>query len=217
MKEKSMFIKWIVCEVEEDQKPAFSLAQEKWRKMVSSKGFLCQTGGWDIDNQNLACVIAFWENEADLQFFMKNMHDEIFHENNQNTTYKSINISHFNGKLEMHGQSSSLIDAFRKSSFLRIADCLVKPDRIVHFEKVQQEIWMPGMKNSRGMLGGFFSEDSNIDNRYLVSTFWDSEENHAEYVNSKLPVFQKTADIKSDLENITGRKVRLVDSWKVVR
>jgi len=36
-------------------------------------------------------------------------------------------------------------------------------------------------------------------------------------VKSRLPVFQKLADIKSDLEDITGRKIILVDAWKVVR
>lgn len=212
-----MFIKWIVCEVEDAQKQAFSKAQEAWQKMASAKGFLFQTGGWDIDNQNIACVIAFWEKAEDLHVFMDDLHDEIFHKNKQVNTYNSINISHFDGKLEMQGQSDSLTEAFRKSRFLRIADCLVKPYRKQHFEKVQKEIWIPGMKNSEGMLGGFFSEDAKNDKRYFVSTFWDSEKNHSEYSLSKLPVFQKKADIKSDLMEISGRKIQLVDSWKVVR
>ncbi len=212
-----MFIKWIVCEVEGDQKLSFSKAQEKWRKMATAKGFLCQTGGWDVDNPNLACIITFWETKADLDFFMNSFHDEIFYENRQENTYKSINISYFKTKLEMQGEASSLKKVIWKSHFLRIADCLVMPDKTKHFEKVQKEIWMPGMKESAGMLGGFFSEEANTKRRYLVSTFWNNEENHATYVKSRLPVFQKLADIKSDLEDITGRKIILVDAWKVVR
>lgn len=212
-----MFIKWIVCEVGGDQKQAFSKAQQKWSKMAAAKGFLCQTGGWDVDNSNLACIIAYWESEADLDLFMTSLHDEIFYENKQKNTYKSININYFKTKLEMQGEASSLKNVFLKSHFLRIADCLVKHDKTMHFEKVQKEIWMPGMKKSAGMLGGFFSEEANTKRRYLVSTFWNNEENHATYVKSRLPVFQKLADIKSDLEDITGRKIILVDSWKVVR
>ncbi len=212
-----MFVKWIVCEVEDDQKQAFSKAQEKWKEIVVAKGFLAQTGGWDIDNQGIACVISFWEKAEALDFFMKNIHDKIFHENKQSNTYKSINIGYFSDKIEMHGQSDSLTDAFRKSSFLRIADCFVKPGRTGHFEKVQKEIWLPGMRNSHGMLGGVFSKDVNNSNRYLVSTFWDNETNHTRYVNSILPVLQKKADIKNDLENISGRKISLVDSWKVIQ
>ena len=212
-----MFIKWIICEVEDDQKQAFSKAQEKWGEMAASKGFLCQKGGWDVDNPNLACIIAVWESKADLDLFMTSLHDEIFYENKQEKTYKSINISHFNVEFEMQGEGRSLKNVIRKSHFLRIADCFVKPDRTSHFEKVQKEIWMPGMKDSAGMLGGFFSEDANKKRRYLVCTFWDSEENHSAYVKSRLPVFQKMADIKSDLEDITGKKIRLADFWKVVR
>lgn len=212
-----MFLKWIVCEVENDQKQAFSHAQERWRKIVSAKGFIAQAGGWDADMPDIACVIGLWENERDLSIFMNSLHDEIFRENNQADTYKSININYFLSGIEMQGECISMSEAIRKGGFLRIADCIVKPDRAEHFEEVQKEIWMPGMKNSKGMLGGLFSKNTNSDSRYLVSTFWDNEINHSNYIKTKLPVFQKGTDIKSDLKNITGRKIRLVSSWKVVR
>lgn len=212
-----MFIKWIVCEVADDKKQAFSKAQEKWKEIVVAKGFLAQTGGWDIDNQGIACVISFWEKAQNLDFFMKNIHDKIFNGNKQADTYQSINISHFTSKMEMREESSSLKEAVLKGRLLRVADCIVKPGKTVHFEKVQRDMWIPGMKNSEGMLGGIFSEEVHNSNRYLVSTFWDSEINHTKYFKSMLPVLQKKADIKSDLENISGRKISLVDSWKVVQ
>lgn len=212
-----MYIKWIVCEVSDDKKKSFSGAQEKWKGMADSNGFLAQVGGWDIDNQNVACVIAFWETKKDLDFFMDHIHNQIFHGNKQSDTYKSITIGHFLSRMEMQRESDSLTDAVRKGRFLRIADCLVKPDRREHFERVQNEIWIPGMKSSNGMLGGLFSENTSTNNHYLVSTFWDEEENHSKYVKTKLPDFQKKADIKSDLQNITGKKIRLMNSWKVIR
>ncbi|MBE0650848.1 MAG: YdbC family protein [Bacteroidales bacterium] len=212
-----MIIKWIVCEVEDEKKQAFSAAQEKWLEIKGAKGFLAQVGGWDLENQNVACIIAFWESRADLYSFMSNLHDKIFHGNNQVETYKSIQISHFYDRIEMRGSGESLLEAARLSKLLRIADCEAKPDRIAHFEKVQKEIWLPGMKDSNGMLGGVFSQDINQNNHYLVSTFWDTQENHSDYVKFKLPVFQKKADIKSDLLDITGRKVRLMDSWSIIK
>ncbi len=51
---------------------------------------------------------------------------------------------------------------------------MVKQENASHFEKVQKEIWLQGMKNSKGMLGGKFSNSANNTSRYLVSTLWNS-------------------------------------------
>jgi heme-degrading monooxygenase HmoA len=212
-----MIVKWIVCEVDIDKKQAFSEAQEQWAEIKDTRGFLAQVGGWDVDNPHTACIIAFWESTGDLDSFMKNLHGRIFKVNDQQATYKSINVSYFDAKTEMPGSTNSLSEAARHGRLLRIANCMVRPARTTHFEKVQQDIWLPGMQKSKGMLGGVFSGNTVQDNRYLVSTFWESAGDHREYVRLKLPDFQKKADIKSDLLEITGRKVRLKESWSVIR
>lgn len=212
-----MIVKWIVCDVENDQKSAFSKAQEQWSEIAGAKGFLAQTGGWEVDHQNTACIIAFWESAGDLDYFMRNLHNKIFQDSHQGATYRSIDIGHFNVKMTMPGSARSLTDVARDGRLLRIADCTVRNDKTSHFEKVQHDIWLPAMRDSSGMLGGVFSLNTVRDNHYLVSSFWESEDDHSNYVASKLPVLQQKADIKNDLLDITGKKVRLLDAWSVIK
>ncbi|MCP5061126.1 MAG: DUF4937 domain-containing protein, partial [Ignavibacteriae bacterium] len=58
-----MCLKWIVCEVENEFRAAFSKAQEEWVDTKNTKGFIAQIGGWDINNSNEACILAFWEDQ----------------------------------------------------------------------------------------------------------------------------------------------------------
>lgn len=212
-----MYIKWIVCCIKKNFEKEFSLAQEKWIKMQETSGLIGQIGGWDLKDKNTACVISFWEDQKSLEYFMQNIHDKIFLENKQVEYYDSIEVGYFNSILSMEGECSSLVDIIKNAKLLRIADCFVKQNNIDDFEKVQNEIWLPGMKNSNGMLGGKFSQSNNNSSRYLVSTFWNSLENHDNYVENKLPKLKVLANVKSLINSITGRQIIIVDSWKVVK
>lgn len=212
-----MYIKWIVCCIKKNFEKEFSLAQEKWIKMQETSGLIGQIGGWDLKDKNTACVISFWEDQKSLEYFMQNIHDKIFLENKQVECYDSIEVGYFNSILSMEGECSSLVDIIKNAKLLRIADCFVKQNNIDHFEKVQNEIWLPGMKNSNGMLGGKFSQSNNNSSRYLVSTFWNSLENHDNYVENKLLKLKVLANVKSLINSITGRQIVLVDSWKIIK
>jgi heme-degrading monooxygenase HmoA len=211
-----MYIKWIVCQVKEGMKDAFSHAQEQWISTAEAEGFLAQVGGWNINDENEACIIAFWESQQHLVQFMANLHDQIFEENRQSATYHTISVSYFKSLLEMDGQADSLKEAVKNSSLLRIADCDVWPESIKHFEAVQRSVWLPGMQQSEGMLGGLFSNASKQPHRYLVSTFWDSAEHHDRFAREKLPVLRDKAAVEQDLNRIFGRQIGLVESWKVI-
>ena len=67
-----MYIKWVVCNVPTSLKDKFSSAQEKWNSTKPVKGFIAQTGGWNLndDDETEACIISFWENKAALRNFM---------------------------------------------------------------------------------------------------------------------------------------------------
>jgi len=212
-----MYIKWIVCDVIERQRENFSIAQNEWYKTKKAGGFIAQAGGWDSKNKNKACIISFWKNKESLDFFMKNTHDIIFNKNEQVNTYSAITVSYFKSKLVMYGKTGLLTDAIKLAKFLRIADCEIKSKKIEHFEKVQKTIWFTGMKKSKGMLNGVFSQKSDNKCRYLVSSFWDGINNHKNYVKNKLPKYKVEADIKNDIIKMTGKQVLLVDSWKIIK
>jgi len=212
-----MYIKWINCNVSLHLKDKFSLAQEKWIRTKSAKGFVAQTGGWNSKDETEACIISFWENKYALQYFMTNFHDQIFIENKQDQFYSSIAVDHFNSNLTLEGESSTFIQAIKNAHILRIADCRVKNDKVEHFEQMQKEIWQPGMKNAKGMLIGYCSKSTNDTNAYLITSFWDSQENHQKYVDNILHGLREKADVINDLETTAGKQLFLVDSWKILK
>jgi len=210
-----MYLKWIVCEVEDGNRDAFSLAQAKWIETKNTKGFLGQVGGWNLHNSNEACILSFWDDKDSLLYFMENIHDKIFNNSKQEKTYKSIFVNYFNLKFNMLGGKIDLTERIKDAKFLRIADCKVKPERANHFENVQNSVWMHGMKESKGMLGGEFSTSENESYRYLVSTLWDDVENHSNYVKNSLPILRNKSDVENDLQNITGKQILLENSWSI--
>jgi len=197
-------------------KEEFSFAQKNWIRLKNAKGFIAKEGGWDMNDETKACILSFWESEDTLKYFMNNLHDQIVSENKQDQFYNSITVEHYNRILSMEGESSSLTEAINNAELLRIADCTVKDNKIEHFEKVQKEIWKPGMRTAKGMLGGCFSKSENDANKYLVSTFWNSLDNHIYYVNSILPGLREKADAANDLDMITGKQILLVNSWNII-
>lgn len=211
-----MYIKWIVCNVPLSLKNDFSSAQQKWIGTNSAKGFIAQAGGWNLNDETEACIISFWESEDSLTYFMQNLHDQIVSENKQDQFYSSITVDHFKSIIMMEGESSTLLEAINNAELLRIANCTVKGNSIEHFEEVQKDIWKPGMRSAQGMLGDYFSKSVSSTNKYLVSTFWDSQENHKNYVNKILPELREKADAANDLDMITGKQILLVDSWKII-
>jgi hypothetical protein len=192
----------------------FSISQEKWKDTTKADGFIAQAGGWNLLNLNEACIISFWNDKKSLDWFMQNLHDEIFHSNKQIVTYKRINVGYFDKVLNMEGKVNSFTEAVEKSKFLRIADCNVKPNKAEHFDNMQKEVWLPGMRHAKGMLAGVFSKN-NL--RYLVSTFWDSKENHTKFTEDILPGLKAKANVVNDITNIAGMKILLVDSWKIIK
>ncbi|MCP5061162.1 MAG: DUF4937 domain-containing protein, partial [Ignavibacteriae bacterium] len=195
---------------------AFSKAQEEWVDTKNTKGFIAQIGGWDINNSNEACILAFWEDQNSLKYFMENIHDKIFNNSKQEKTYKSISVNYFNLKFIMHGSEIDLTKRIKNATFLRIADCKVKPNKLNHFEDVQKSVWIQGMKEAKGMLGGEFSLSGKDSTRYLVSTLWDDANNHKSYVTNILPNLKEKSDVRNDLEKITGKQIFLENSWRII-
>lgn len=87
-----MYIKKIVCTVEEEKREAFDQAQRQWAPLSQAPGFLGQVGGW---YGNHAVIFAFWESKDAYKSFMEDVHDQIFNHNRQKNTYNSISVTLF--------------------------------------------------------------------------------------------------------------------------
>jgi len=211
-----MIVKWIECQVQEDQKTKFSEAQEKWSKTKNVPGFIAQTGGWDSIFPDKAYIIAFWKNEESLRKFMLNEHDKIYDETNQAGTYKKLRINYFTGQTELEGDAGSLRDAIEHSYFMRAVNCIIRSDGINHFENVQKSVWMPGYKKAAGMQGGLFSKGQGEQNHYHLSAFWDYPESNEKFEKSELISLRKIAALNEDILSLDVALIDIEESWKII-
>lgn len=211
-----MYIKWIVCQVKPQTKEAFSVAQQKWNELQESKGLIGQVGGWNKKKQHEACIISFWEDKAAVDRFMANDHDRIFLKTRQAEYYEEISVVYYEAKMMMRGNEGNMLGALNRGQFLRIADCEVKPGKIEDFERMQKQVWIPGMQSAKGMLGGRFSQAELETSRYLVATFWEDEKDHREYVNAVLPDLRRKANAETTISQLEGKGLVLEESWKVI-
>lgn len=143
-----MLIKLIVCSVEQNCRAAFSSAQEKWEVISTAPGLLGQFGGWDEERPECACILSLWSDQASYDHFMKAIHDKVTNSNSQAGAYTSITVDFFSSLFSMPGEFTDLIKSIPTSKFLRVADCRVKRERLGHFCKIQQEVWLPEMQRS---------------------------------------------------------------------
>ena len=191
-----MFIKWIICNVEDHKKQEFSVAQEKWSETVNSKGFIAQVGGWDLKNKNEACIISLWENKKSLDNFMTNTHDTIFNRNKQDKTYSSIEIKYFNSLNLISDNYKFLKEGIKDAKYLRIETLKASKDEIENFKKSE-------MNHSTSILGKEFTKSTTNEVEYLISTFCYNFENNNSHLNHSFT-------------QILERQILLVDSWRII-
>ncbi len=87
-----MYLKKIVCTVEEEKREAFDQAQCQWAPLSQVPGFLGQVGGWSGGH---AVIFAFWESKEIYRSFMEDVHNQICNQNHQKNTYNSISVTHW--------------------------------------------------------------------------------------------------------------------------
>ncbi|MDP1422148.1 YdbC family protein [Peribacillus simplex] len=211
-----MIIKRISCQVKKDQIDLFSKLQAQWQPVNSINGFLGQVGGWSIKNELTACVFSFWENKDVYAYFMNNVHDGIFLNTNQSSTYTSIDVELFEEVFNIQGLEKDIVSILRESNFIRTALSNVKEGRASHFIETQSKVWNSGMKKTEKMLGGEFGSSVKDDKRFLVLTGWLSEEAHKDYIISSFSALKSQAKTELDLEGIIGEQFTIENSWRVV-
>ena len=212
-----MWLKWIVCAVEQAKRGAFSNAQESWQAVRQKSGFWGQFGGWDDNSSEIAAFLGLWSSQKALEEFMDpdGLHDRICSANKQAATMRSCTTSVFKELFPMSGQFPGIRAASRHGTWLRVASCRVADSGYAEFLEAQREIWLPGMRSADGMLGGSFAGDGA--DGFLVATLWQSAEHHARYCQEDLPgLRQQVQDMGGFPDHVKGYSVALEPRWNIL-
>ncbi|MGE7907313.1 YdbC family protein [Peribacillus sp. NPDC094092] len=87
-----MAMKWIKCQVDEENKLSFSKAQVGWGELRHCAGFMGQIGGWNRNEPYKAGILSVWKDSQSYRSFMQQLHDEIFGKSDQGSTYTNISV-----------------------------------------------------------------------------------------------------------------------------
>ena len=213
---KTMFLKMFRCCVPAAHRPLFLRGQYSWQQLSEVKGFIAQVCGFEMTRPDVCTVTALWKDRDSYEKFMRDVHDEIYYNNGQKGTFTDSSVLYASSVLFMPGDADSLRTAVAGAGLLRIADCTVRRDCESHFESVQSDIWLPGMRNARGMLGGVFWKvrDRTV-SRYLVTTFWTDLQAHEHYRQEMLPRLREQAEPEKDLTVLRGCEIQLHTDYTV--
>ncbi|ACA88991.1 DUF4937 domain-containing protein [Shewanella woodyi] len=207
-----MIAKYIRCEVVEAKRNIFSKGQRLWLETAHCEGFISQLGGWEQET-NIAVILARWTDMESVKDFMSAAHDPIAERANQVGSYSHISVSYLSAVI--------CIPAFNQGGknqascgFIRIADCYIDPDKLDEFIQEQKTLWNPGMQQVEGMLGGQLWQFNDESDRYLVTTYWESEAAHRHYMAEYFPRLKQQAatDI---IHTISGHHIQTEPSWRV--
>ncbi len=211
-----MLLKWMVCQISDSARTQFSHAQSHWWALTWVPGFLGQLGGWDQGRPRQVCILSIWQNLAYYEHFMREIHDGLMAVNKQAHTYNCLEVALFHSEISLRGTEPDLYHALLKACCLRIDDCSIYPDRISHFESVQQRIWKPAIEVAPGMLGGRFSQSLANQQRFLSLSLWSSYLHHGNYALNEVPELRIQAKEAEDVEASTGRLLSLETDWCVL-
>ncbi|HHN78427.1 MAG TPA: DUF4937 domain-containing protein [Phycisphaerales bacterium] len=209
-----MLVKLFRCTV--DHREAFARGQAAWRGLVGLTGFIAQCGGWARPGPDRAVIVGFWNDRASYDHFMAIDHDRIYADAAQSGTYHDPTAVLAGVVHPMPGSAEKFTDAVGRARLLRVADCRVRPGREAHFRDVQRGVWLPGMREVHGMLGGVFARVLDDPLRYLVLTLWASEADHDAYTRDRLGPLRERARPEADVDALDGAGVRLEPAWCVV-
>lgn len=210
-----MLIKLIQCDVYSKHRDTFARGQREWRALRNVEGFRGQIGGWNADDPNQAVIVGLWRDQPSYEHFMRDTHDRIFASNGQEGTYQASSILLCDRELDIVGSLTSISDAVEAGGLIRLARCLVRPDRREHFTDVQKTIWNPGMGAAGGMLVGVFCRVRGDEAEFLVCTVWRTEEDHSRYRATVVHDLRARAEVEKDCESLQGTIVRVEPTWAV--
>ncbi|WP_327180312.1 YdbC family protein (plasmid) [Streptomyces sp. NBC_01335] len=208
-----MWGKWIDCRVRPGAQDAFADGQRRWAALVDQPGLVGQVGGWS-GTEGRALVLSLWADEEAYGRFMRERHDGIATATGQQGSWTAVQVAAGPVAQPVPGAAGSLPDALKDATLLRAADCRLRPGRTDHFLEVQRRVWSPGMAAAGGMLEGAVTRLA-VD-RYLVTTLWTSPQAYAAYTADAFPALRARADVRADVESLTGHVLPLEPAWQVL-
>jgi hypothetical protein len=124
-----MLIKWIICQVPENRREAFSRAQCAWKAIRDVDGLYGQWGGWNVHRPAEAGILALWRDRSSHDAFMSQVHDSIFHATKQEQTYERLSVTLLVGISSLPGEREALRRALT-SRWIRVSDDQLYPGRV---------------------------------------------------------------------------------------
>ena len=210
-----MIVKLVTCDVLPGNRDRFAQGQCAWATLSGVAGFCGQVGGWSKEEPGRAVIVGFWRDQGSYDGFMRDVHDSIFDANGQRGSYTSGSVTLWEELCEMPGARETLTESLQAASLIRTIRCCVRQDRVEHFQRIQRDVCRSNMRRSEGMLGGIFARGCHAPNRFLVCTFWRTEELYDRYRTEILPGLRAQAQPDGDCESMLGLTVRLESSWTV--
>jgi len=211
-----MIVKLIRCQVADEFKEKFSIAQRVWSELTVVEGFVGQAGGWEAGKDNLAVIVAWWRDQPSYDQFMRVNHDPIYKKSGQAGSYESCEVDYWEAQFDIAGEQRHVQGAIPDGALMRLAWCEVRPDRVEHFVQVQKNFWNPAMASAGGMLAGVFSRNVKVENQYLVCTLWWTIAAHDEYRERCISNLRDQSEVVKNVAHLDGFVVHIDPSWSVV-
>ena len=208
-----MFIKYITCEVIPGKENEFSSAQEKWKKTASAGGFICQTGGWNLNKENEACILAFWENETYLNKFMNELHDQILSDNKQENTFNKLSVEYFETILNDF-DAEEVKHIINRSRFILLNRFAVLKNYKAEIQSLIKSISLDSIEGENIFLGRRKNvESSTID---LLSLNFKYEKKLDEISLNRITENLSSVNTNEIFNEIYCKEIKISKTWKVL-
>jgi heme-degrading monooxygenase HmoA len=208
-----MVFKLIVVTVPEDLRAKFTASQaDAWKGLDSVPGFLAQVGGWEMQEESRAVIVAYWKNEQLYSDFMRQQHDSFA--DLQSETYSGLEVH--TGHVIMTIKETDPRVAIAEAGIVRVSDLILRADSSPLFLAMQFDVWRPGLITSGGMLGNTVSRLGRLPDRFASATFWRDSDALQNFLETTYAALSAQAKLKDHVEEMVTYHVRLEPSWRVL-
>ncbi len=195
-----MWVKWIRCRLQPDQRAAFSERQRQWDRCAGIEGFRGQLGGWRREAPAAhpeACLLAFWEDEERYRRFMEREHDQVLEHAGQ--AWEAIEVRFAEIRLEVAGSHRDPLEAL---SLCRVLRCLehdlVEASLDERLEN-QRRIWATGLPSHQGLLFGLSAWEAGR-GRLLNLSLWQDALSQRLFQEQVFPDLARRGGLPDELE-----------------
>jgi Domain of unknown function (DUF4937 len=155
-----LLLKLINCQVCTGKEDIFHLGQASWGQLNTIPGFLGQIGGWNTNDKNMAHIISLWKDINSYQYFINNVHDEIYENSSQTPSILNIEVETFAISLPYSEVYKETADYLTDSICIRIELSQVNRLQSVHFTQVGVPWMLATGKVERALFGESYKQEN---------------------------------------------------------